>query len=356
MKMIPGRTSALLLMASLSLLLSTTIAHAQSATVRVLFYTGQVLIKGKQVSLGQQLQKNDVVTIGRGGTLQLSINGKVLKYAKPATVKVSDAIKQAGGGENTAVANTVRTLAAASGADRGSRSSQAGATRLGSDGSDDGAQSLAEARARATAEGRTMADDALTLETGIENPIAKAEALIRDMYGEDDIVILEPRATATRSGPIRFRWLRSPSSGGYTITVKDYMGEKVFETETKDTTFLWTSPTLTPGVYYSWRLTDQRNSLHNTAASFYQLDAGTDQQVTAGIDAIRRELGGDNPAIPLVMGAYLLDNGCYGEATRSYVEGAERSPQHFAEFMARAFDVYEFILGFRAVEMKMLFR
>lgn len=324
-------------------------AIGQNSTVRVVFFTGQVSTKGRSVSIGQELGRNDVVTVGSGATLQISVNGKVLRYNKATSVRVADAIRQAGSGENTAVANTVRTLAAASGAGSGGRASQAGATRLGGD-----RQETTE-RARTSLDAaHQLANDELSRRLGIDNALFKFESEVRNLYGEDDMLILEPRSSATRLGAIRFRWLRSPTAGGYVVTVRDHVGDKVFETTTNDTTAVWESPALTPGVLYSWKLSDQRNSLHSVQAYFWQLDPDVDRTVTTGMASIRKELGDDNPAVPMVMGAYLQDNGLFGEAAREYVTGAEATPERYKDFMDRALDIYAYDIGMSVHELLMV--
>lgn len=322
-------------------LLAAASAAAQSTTVRILFYTGTVTVKaGKssgQATLGQQLGAKDEITIGRGGTLQLSVNGKVIKYNQAGKVKVSDAIKRAGSGENAAVANTVRTLAAASGADREKRTSQAGATRI-----NDSSKIVAEQKKRIQDDITTAANEELRDRTGIDDPLGKAGEASRLILGENDMIILEPRSSAISSGPVRFRWLRSPTAGGYVVSVKNYLGEEVFHRESSDTSLLWESPSLAPDVVYTWSLMDARNNLHRTGTTFHRLADSADAAVRAGAEDIRRELGADNPAIPLVLGAYYADAGCHGEAARLFTEAAATSTQHYNEFMNRACEQYRY--------------
>jgi len=316
-------------------------AAAQNTTVRILFYTGDVSVKSgrssAKASIGQQLGSKDEVTVGRGGTLQLSVNGKVIKYNRAGRVKVADAIKRAGSGENTAVANTVRTLAAASGADREKRTSKAGATRI-----DDSSAITAEQRRRMRDEITNAANDELRNRTGIKDPLGEAQRAARLIFGEDDMIILEPRASAIPSGPVRFRWLRSPTAGSYIVSVRDYRGEEIFRSETTDTSLVWEHPALTPEVVYTWSLIDTRNNLHRTGAIFHGLSDSADAALHAGTEAIRSELGADNPALPLILGAFYADAGCHGEAARLFTEGAKFNGQHFDEFMRRACEEYRY--------------
>jgi hypothetical protein len=335
-------------------MLAATLATAQTPTVRILFYTGNVTVKSgkgsQKAAIGQQVGPRDEIAIPAGGTLQLSVNGKVVKYAQAMKLKVSDAIKRAGSGENAAVANTVRTLAAASGADRSGRTSQAGATRA-----TDSSRLLVKGKKQVLHDARNAANDELQRRTGIEDPLGKAEQAARYVVGEDDMIILEPRSTSVPSGPVRFRWLRAPSAEGYKVSVKNYLGEEVFSGETKDTTLLWNDPKLPGEVIYTWTLSDTRNGLHNTGALFHRLGDSLDAVVRQGAGDIRRELGDDNPALPLVLGEFYADNGCYGEAANYFTMGALASKQHFNEFMARACDQYQYEMYMPEEEVKVVY-
>lgn len=329
-------------------------AAAQNATVRILFFTGNVTVRSSQgqtkAAIGMQLAPRDEVTIAGGATLQLSINGKVIKYSQPAKVRVSDAIKRAGKGENQAVANTVRTLAAASGADRSGRTSKAGATRA-----DDSSRLVANGTKLVTKEISNAANDELADRTGIDDPLGKAKDVAKLITGEDDMIILEPRSTAVTAEPLRFRWLRSPTAGGYIVTVKNYLGEEIFRQETDDTTLVWNGAQLSPEVIYSWTLTDKKNSMHGTGAIFHRLSDSVAAAVKSGATAIARELGDDNPALPIVLGAFYADNGCYGEAARFFTSGALQSKQHFDELMRRACDQYQYQIYMRDEEVRAVY-
>ncbi|MEO5930281.1 MAG: hypothetical protein ABIR47_10150 [Candidatus Kapaibacterium sp.] len=339
----------------MALMLASASAWGQSTTVRILFYTGNVTVRtangSAKAAIGTQLGAKDEVTIASGGTLQLSVNGKVIKYNQPAKLKVADAIKRAGNGENAAVANTVRTLASASGADRSRRSSQAGATRL-----DDSSHLIADAKDHVIHDARDMANQELTERTGIDNPLDKVESAVRALAGADDMIILEPRSTAVPSGPVRLRWLRSPTAGGYTISVKNYLGDEIFSRQTNDTEIVWADSKLPPEEIFTWTLTDSKNTLHNAGAYFHRLNDSTDAAVRAGESAIRKELGDDNPALPLVLGEYYSDNGCHGAAARYFTSGAAKSTQHYQEFMGRACDQYQFEMNVPADEIQLIYR
>src|ERR1044072_6481411 len=111
----------------LSLLVLVMMAAATTATlaapvVRILFFTGNVSVKSGgatgKARIGQVLEAKDEVTLTGNASLQLSVDCKVGKYTKAGKVQDENAIKRARSSENIVVANTVRTLAGASGADR----------------------------------------------------------------------------------------------------------------------------------------------------------------------------------------------------------------------------------------------
>jgi hypothetical protein len=333
------------------LMMMTIAASAQNATVRVLFFTGNVTVHGAKAAIGMQLGARDEVAVPAGATLQLSINGKVIKYSQPAKIRVADAIKRAGSGENVAVANTVRTLAAATGADRSARTSKAGATRA-----TDTSRLLAQGKKQAATEMRNAANDELAARTGIDDPLGKAGEIAKRITGDDDMIILEPRATAVTSEPLRFRWLHSPSAGGYVVSVKNYLGEEIFRRETSDTTVTWDDAKLAPEVIYSWTLTDSKNSMHGSGALFHRVSDSLDATIRTGVAAITKELGGDNPALPVVLGGFYADNECYGESARLFTEGALNTRQHYDELMRRACDQYQYQMSMREEEVGMVYQ
>lgn len=323
------------------------ISHAQ--TVRVLFFTGPVTSGGSAVRIGQQIAPSGELSLGSGATLQLSVNGKVMRYDKPGRVKAADAIKRAGRGENSAVANTVRTLAAASGADRAGRTSQAGATRFGGDTAESGYWVSASLDA-----GRSSLNEELQRRTGLENPLSYVNAAVKEIYGEDDMVTLEPRASSVPAGPVLFRWLRSPTASGYVVIVRNHVGDEIYRVETNDTTITWQGDSLIPGVYYSWELQDKGNSLHNARAMFSRLADEDNRQLNSEVAAVKEELGANNPALPVVLGGLYADHRCYGLATRSFQQGAASTPEHAAELNGRALDIYQYDMYLGPREMLLL--
>ena len=298
-------------------------------TVRVLYYSGNVTVKsgGKssKAKLGQQLKKNDRITIGSSSSIQLSINGKVLKYTKAMTLKVSSAIKRAGKGENSVVANSARTLAGASGAGRGSRTSVAGATRAS--GEDDKPLYFDSLKTDALNTGTMRLNSEIESATGLDDAIGMISKAAREMKGEA-LILLQPRSTAVSSDPIRFRWMKTPDVTTYVISVKNYLGEEIYSAETTDTTHVWETPSIIPEEIYSWRLTNKENALNTFGASFYRL---SDEKLTSlekGIAGIKSELGEDNPALPMVLGTFYADNDCYGEAAEMFTKGVQLRDDH----------------------------
>jgi len=223
----------LLFGATLLLLLAATAPAVADDVVRILFFTGGVTVKseGKSATprIGQAVGKKDVIILKGNATLQLSVNGKVLKYNKPTQLKVADAIKRAGKGENEAVANSLRTLAAASGAGRENRTSEAGATRA-----IDSSQLIAAAERKGLETARNEANSELGKQLGVDDPLGKATGLMDYLRG-DKLIVMEPRSTAISNGPITFRWLRTPGVAHYSITVRNYLGDELFKTSVCDT-------------------------------------------------------------------------------------------------------------------------
>ena len=299
--------------------------------VRVLFYSGNVTIKSAK---GQQLQNDDVVAIGSGSTLQLSINGKVLKYDTKMDLKVADAIKRAQQGENSVVANTVRTIAGASGAGRDGRTSVAGATRV-----NDSSEVIEKTEADALGSTSDKLNEKLANETGIENPLGMIGEAAKLITGET-VVIVEPRSTAVPEGPISFRWRKTPDAKKYNVSVTDYMGDVIFRAESTDTLVVWNDPELYPEAVYNWTITKADNSFGASSASFHQLPMDNNEALLEELGAVQTELGEDNPALPMIMGGVYSGHGCYGHAARHYMEGARQTPEHYETLMGMAFEEY----------------
>lgn len=321
-------------------LLGVTVSRGQ--TVRILYYSGDVSVtsggKTGDARLGQQLKKEDKVKIGSASSLQLSVNGKVLKYEKAMTLKISDAIARAGTGENSVVANSARTLAGASGAGRNARTSVAGATRASGKGKE-GYVYLDSLQTDAVNTSTVRLNSEVETMTGIGD----ASGIIRkvaDGMKREAIIILQPRSTAVSSGPVRFRWKKAPGVTTYALTVRNYLGDEIFTSETADTTILWNDPVLDPEAIYSWTLIDKENPKNNYGASFYRLSEMENSILQEGLNGVRAELGGDNPALPLILGTFYADNSCYGQAAELFTQGALAGDDHKETYWEMACEQY----------------
>ncbi|MBL7986576.1 MAG: hypothetical protein JNJ94_00750 [Chlorobi bacterium] len=333
----------LLLGATLLLLLAATApAVADDVVVRILFFTGDVTVKSggsaSAARIGQAVGKKDVIILKGNATLQLSVNGKVLKYNKPAQLKVADAIKRAGKGENEAVANSLRTLAAASGAGRNSRHSEAGATRAAPP--TDSSRLLDDARRKGMETVKNEANSEVGKQLGIDDPLGKATGLMDYLRG-DKLIVLEPRSTAISSGPVTFRWLRTPGVTSYSITVRNYLGDELFKTSVSDTQAVWPTPSLQPEAVYTWTLQNEANPLNRSTSSFFQISAQKDAELHAGEQALLKELGQtEDPATMMMLGALYADLGCYGQAARYFTMSAIKAPEHRQDLLGMAREQY----------------
>ncbi len=336
-----GRMLPLLLLAALFVVGSSAPAAAQ--TVRVVFFSGSVTVKTGTRSaapkLGQQLKSTDQVVVGSGGTVQLSVNGKVLRYAKPATVKVSDAIARAGTGENSVVANSVRTLAGASGAGRASRSSVAGATRAGEEGKQTGY--FDSVRTDAANTGMMRVNGELSEMTGISDALGALESAAERMKREP-VVILQPRSTAVTHDPILFRWKGSADITGYVITVQNYLGEEIYRTETTDTFHVWPAGAgLEREAIYTWKVADRDRPGTRWGANFHLISEEEQKEIEEGRQAIITELEGeDNPALPILLGSFYSEHDLFGQAAELFTRGALTQPEHAGTYWEMACDQY----------------
>lgn len=329
----------LLLGATLLLLLAATAPLSADDAVRILFFTGDVTVKsGGSVTaprIGQAVGKKDVIILKGNATLQLSVNGKVLKYNKPAQLKVADAIKRAGKGENEAVANSLRTLAAASGAGRENRTSEAGATRA-----IDSSQLLAAAQRQGLETARNEANSEVGKRIGVDDPFGKAAGLMDYLRG-DKLIVLEPRSTAISSGPVTFRWLRTPGVTRYSITVRNYLGDELYKTIVSDTQAIWSTPSLQPEAVYTWTLQNEDNMLNRSTSSFFQMNPQKETNLRTGEQALLKEFGqSDDPAAMMMLGALYADLGCYGQAARYFTFSAIKAPERRQELLGMAREQY----------------
>lgn len=325
------------LLLGLATVLFLAVAESASAqAVRVLYYSGSVTVGGDAVRIGQQLKKTDKVKIGSGGSVQFSVNGKVLKYSSAATVNVADVIKRAGTGENSVVANSARTLAGASGAGRSSRTSVAGATRA--DGKKE-TRFFDSLQTDALNTGSMRINGQLSGLTGIDDPfglIGKAVAT----QATEPIIILQPRSTAVAGSDVLFRWRPSADITRYLVTVRNWLGEDIHSTETTDSSYLWKGPALVPNATYTWRVADAANPKNAYMATFNLLPVEEQAAFDEGLASLNEELGADNPALPLMLGTYYADNECYGQAAQAFTDGALSTPEHAGTFWELACEQY----------------
>ena len=335
-----------LLVTCTSLLLLTALSSTELAaqTVRVAFFSGSVTVKSGTKStkarLGQQVKKNDKVVVGRGATLQLSVNGKVLRYTKPATLKVSDVIKRAGSGENSVVANSVRTLAGASGAGRSSRTSMAGATRVEGEGAETGYFDSIRTDAVNTSTMRINGE--LSEATGIDDALGLLTRAVDEMKRES-IVILQPRSTGVTHDPLLFRWVGSADITTYVVTVMDHLGNEIYRAETKDTAHLWNeaAATLSREAIYTWRVADKDRPGNRWGATFHLISDENNKKMVEGKAALLEELGGtENPAHVMLLGSFYSDNDLYGQAAELFTTGAITQPEHAGTYRELACDQY----------------
>ena len=337
-----SKATPLLLPLLLAFLFLGTTNDASAKTVRVVFFSGAVTIKSGSKSakprLGQQLKTSDRVVVGRGGSVQLSVNGKVLRYTKKATIKVADVVKRAGSGQNSVVAGSVRTLAGASGAGRSSRSSVAGATRA------DGGKDVGyfdSVRSDAINTGTLRINGEVSEATGIDDVVGELTKLGETTRSET-LVILQPRSTAVTLEELTFRWARPESARRFLLTVLDHRGDEVYRAETDDTLHVWSDgASLDPGAIYTWRLADADNPNNRWGALFHTLSSDENTRVLEGRELIAVELGDDaNPAYPLLLGSFYSDRGLYGQAAEQFTAGAVSQPEHAGTFWEMACDEY----------------
>jgi hypothetical protein len=235
------------------------------------------------------------------------------------------------------VANSARTLAGASGSGRSSRTSVAGATRASGDSGTPGYFDSIKTEAVNT--GTMRLNSRVGELTGIDNPIDIIKDAASELKGET-LILLQPRSTSVTSGPLRFRWMKATDVNTYVVTVKNYVGKELFRTETSDTTVVWDAPDLRPGVMYSWRLKNKENPLNTYGATFHVLPSNEIDEVERGVESIREELGEDNPAMPLIIGSFYSDHGCYGQAAEVFSAGAARSDEHAELYHEMACEQY----------------
>ncbi len=339
MKRIP---TTLLSFAALLMLSALTPPELSAQTVRIAFFSGSVSVKSGTKSvkarLGQQVKSDQKIVVGKGATLQLSVNGKVLRYAKPETLSVADVVKRAGSGENSVVANSVRTLAGASGAGRSSRSSMAGATRAEGETETSYFDSV---QTDAVNTGTMRINGELSDATGLDDALGVLTKAA-DRVKRESIVILQPRSTGITHDPILFRWIGSADITTYVVTIQDDKGDEVYRAETTDTAHIWDGAAgLAKEAIYTWRVADKDHPGNRWGATFHLLSETENRSVVEGRTALMTELGGEeNPAYLLLLGSYYSDNDLYGQAAELFTTGALTQPEHAGTYRELACDQY----------------
>lgn len=301
--------------------LMTVAAFAGDPEITVLFYKGEVALEtesgSQSLRIGQELSPNDNIRVGRGGSIQISINGKVVSFASRRTAhRIADILGTVGDQTNPGVARAIETLASA--------------TRLIEIDEHDASIPLL-----ASLDGGAV--NAIESESSEPRPVKVVNAArLRNMRP----VILEPRSTSVTRGPLRFSWLGASNVDTYLVRVRDRYNEEVLRYQTTDTTFVWEGATLFAESEYTWELSSVKDTLATVKADFRRLNDLAGMGVEGGESQIRLELGSKNPALPVLLGAHFASRGCYADAARYYLEGARLNPEHSALLLTLALDQY----------------
>jgi hypothetical protein len=308
-------------------------ASAGDPDIQVLFFNGEVALKtdgGEQsIRIGQELSADDQLLVGKGASIQVSVNGKVVVFGPRRTPqRVGDLIATVGDQSNPGVARSIETLAAA--------------TRLIEINAEEESFPLL-----ASLDGGGTTAVAQESEGTIALPTKIRVARLRNTQP----VILEPRATAVTRGPLRFSWLGTSTIDTYLLRVRNRYDEEVFRTTTTDTAFIWEGATLFAESEYTWELSSVDDTLTPVKAGFRRLNDLAGMGVEGGESQIRLELGNNNPALPVILAAHFASRGCYADAARQYLEGARRNPQHAAMLVALAVDQYRNNMGVTESEL-----
>lgn len=320
----PARLASILL---LFVALSAT-ALAGDPVIQVLFYNGQVTLKNdgaeQSIRIGQELSIEDQILVGKGSSIQISINGKVATLgARRTPQRVGDALEKIGEQSNPGVARAIENLASA--------------TRLLQIHHQEESIPLL-----ASLDGGAGAPIDEEAEEGILTlPKTVRMARLRNSQA----VILEPRATAVTRGPLRFSWLAAANVDTYLVRVRDRYNEEIFRYQTADTTFVWEGATLFAESEYTWELSSVDDTLTPVKASFRRLNDLAGMGVEGGESQIRLELGNNNPALPVILAAHFASRGCHADAARYYLDGARRNPEHAQMLIALAVDQYRSNMG-----------
>jgi hypothetical protein len=302
---------------------SATAAKAKTAPaneVRLVYYSGDVAVRDSAaqlpLALGMLIDSTHVVTVPRGASLQLAVDGRIVVIERAATLRRADIVRRASGETNEELMAALRSL--------------------GAQGEHTASTMVSPARVQAA------------LATAISPSTVYAS--MRPTTGS--LIPLEPRQTAVTRGPVRFRWLRQEDSATYRVIVRDRYRDEVFRAETSDTTVIWESAVLFVGTEYEWTLARVDDSLEVVASLFERLDDLKGMRLEGGESRIRLALGSENPALPLVLGAHFALHGCYADAVRWYTTAALRNPEHFDRFMRLARELYATNIGLSTSELE----
>jgi hypothetical protein len=294
-------------------------AAERPTEVRVIYYTGNVAITDSTtalpIALGMLIDSTDVVRIGRGATMQLAVDGRVVTLQRPSSVTRAEIIRRAVGEPNEELMAALRALAA--------------------HGSFMANTAVSPARVQAA------------LAAAI-TPTARAASPSHTRM----LVPLEPRNTSVVRGPLHFRWLRSDPNATYRVVVRDRYDAEVFRAETSDTIVTWESAVLFVGSDYTWSLTRVDDSVTAITSTFRRLDDIQGMRLEGGESRIRLALGSENPALPVILGAHFALHGCYAEAVRQYTTAALRTPEHFDRFLRLAREQYALNIGLSPTELE----
>ena len=320
----------------LALVLTTTAALAQAPDARVLYYSGNVRIltsgPPREVAIGMGLMAGDILQVGRGGSLQLSVNGKLFKYTQAGRIDMNFLLVSGAKESNPAVLKAMQML---------------------------GRSSLAAGRVKPqSAAGGTLGFAGRLLNLSAqEATIASYASIETEAREPSSVILLEPRSTAVTRGPVRFRWLSTSTDTLFQLLVHDRFGNEVFRAETGDTTVVWegASQALFPESEYTWTLSGVHDPAVSASASFHKLNDIKGTIAEGGESQIRLELGSDNPALPLVLGAHFANNGCFGEAARWFTTAAEKNPHFYDDFMLLARAQYRGMMGMPEGEVREIY-
>ncbi|MBC8144462.1 MAG: hypothetical protein H7X80_02685, partial [bacterium] len=215
------------------------VADAHKEEVRIVYYSGDVAlddtITGKSVSFGMLIDADQQIVVGRGGSVQFAVDGKLADFNRAGRVKFSEIIRRATGETNEELMSALRAVAAQNTFMTGS----------------------------STSISRIQAAVVAAIDPSSRTGNASATGIV---------VPLEPRSSAVTRGPLRFRWLSSADAAVYRIVVRNRYDEEVLRHETSDTSFTWESAVLMIGSEYSWTIARVDDSSRAITSTFHRLD------------------------------------------------------------------------------------